>query len=46
MDLIKKNVHMDRPKCRAATQITLDDDYNIPDSMSDVFKLLIDKGNV
>ncbi len=46
MDLIKKNVHMDRPKCRATTQITLDDDYNIPDSMSDVFKLLIDKGSV
>ena len=46
MELIKKHVHMDIQKSRVNTQLTLDDDYNIPETMGDVFKLLIDKGRL
>lgn len=44
MELIKKNIHMDREKCKAATQITLEDDIIVPDSKPDVDKLIFDKG--
>jgi len=37
---------MDRQKSQASTQITLDDDYNVPDNKPDVLKLLIDKGQI
>lgn len=46
MELIKRNVHMDIQKSRVNTQLTLDDDYNIPETMGDVFRLLIDKGRL
>ncbi len=46
MDLIKRHVHMDIQKSHVNTQLTLDDDYNIPETMGDVFKLLIDKGRL
>lgn len=46
MELIKRNIHMDSQKCRAATQITLEDDVNISDSRPDALKLIMDRGNV
>lgn len=46
MELVKKNIHMDRLKGRAETQITLEDDVNISDSRPDAGKLIDDKGNV
>lgn len=46
MELIKKNIHMDRVKCKAATQITLEDDINISDSKPDVSMLVLDKGQI
>lgn len=36
MDLLMKNIHMCRQTKRASTQITLDDDLNVPDVRPDV----------
>ena len=46
MELLKKNIHMDYRKCSAVTQMTLEDDRNIPDKNPDVSEILMDKGNV
>lgn len=46
MELVKKNIHMDRIRLSAGTQITLDDDRNIPDSKPDVNTLVFEQGNV
>ena len=46
MELVKKNIHMDRIKGQASTQITLEDDINISDSKPDASKLIYDRGNV
>lgn len=46
MELIKKNIHMDRIKCRSLNQVTLEEDINIPDSKPDVANLIYEKGQV
>lgn len=46
MELLKKNIHMDYRKCSAVTQMTLEDDRNIPDVNPDVERILMEKGNV
>ncbi len=46
MDLIKKNIHMDRIRANAVTQITLEDDMNIPDNKQDVNSLNLEKGTL
>ncbi|MCM1560686.1 MAG: DUF3794 domain-containing protein [Butyrivibrio sp.] len=46
MELIKRNIHMDRVKTEAVTQFTLEDDLNIPDSKPDVNTLNLEKGEV
>ena len=46
MELIKRNIHMDRIKTQAVTQFTLEDDVNIPDSKSDVNTLNLEKGEL
>lgn len=46
MEIIKKNIHMDRIRLSAGTQITLDDDRNIPDAKPDVNTLVFEQGNV
>lgn len=46
MELVKKNIHMDRIRCRAASQITLDDDVNISDSMPDALSVILDKAEI
>lgn len=46
MELIKKNVHMHRQKSSAVSQITLEEDYNIPDSKPDVGRIILDKGEI
>lgn len=46
MELIKKNIHMDRVRCRATSQMTLEEDMNIPDSKPDVSTLIYEKGKV
>lgn len=46
MEIIKKNIHMDRIKCKAVSQITLDDDINISDAKPDAVTIVLDKGEV
>lgn len=46
MELLKKNIHMDRIRCEAVSQITLEDDLNVPDSKPDVNTLNLQKGVV
>lgn len=46
MDLIKKNIHMDRVRTEAVNQITLEEDMNIPESKPDVSSINLEKGNV
>ena len=46
MELIKKNIHMNRQKGSAVSQITLDDDFIVPDTMDDVSQVLLDNGDV
>ena len=46
MDLIRKNIHMDRVKCKASTQVTMEEDVNISDQKPDAFRLITEKGRV
>ncbi len=46
MELIKKNIHMDRIKCRSTSQVSQEEDINIPDSKPDVAALVYEKGLV
>lgn len=46
MELVKRNIHMDCLKCKASTQMTLENDVIIPDSRPDVTNLIMDRGNV
>lgn len=46
MELLKKNIHMDYRKCGTLTQMTIEDDMNIPDKCPDVSQILMNKGNV
>lgn len=43
MELIKKNIHMNGLKAKAATQITLDEDVNVPDTNEDMGKIVQEK---
>ncbi|MCM1113683.1 MAG: DUF3794 domain-containing protein [Muribaculum sp.] len=44
--MLKRNIHMDRVRCEAVTQITLEDDRNIPDSKPDVSSIGLEKADV
>ena len=46
MELIKKHIHMSRQKGSVTSQMTLDDDFNVPDSMEDVEQLIMQSGEV
>ncbi len=46
MDLIKKNIHSERNKCRAVTQITLEEDVNISDQNPDALKIITQHGAI
>lgn len=46
MELMKKNIHMDRIRCKAVTQISLEEDLNIPETKPDVGALVYQKGQV
>ena len=46
MDLIKKNIHMDRVRAEAVSQLTLEDDMNIPENKPDVSSLNLEKGSI
>ncbi len=46
MELVRKNIHMDRIKCRANTQIAMEDDVNISDNKPDAAELIANQGSV
>lgn len=46
LELVKKNIHMNRWKGYAASQITLDDDFIVPDSMDDVDQIILSSGEI
>lgn len=46
MELIKKNIHMDRIRGNVVTQITLEEDMNIPDNRPDVNSMNLEKGTI
>lgn len=46
MELIRKNIHIDRVKCKAGTQITMEDDINITDLRPDVYQLVEEQGEI
>lgn len=46
MELVKQNIHMDRIKCLAGTQITLENDVNIPDNRPDAESVVLSKGMI
>ena len=46
MELIRKNIHIDRTKCKAGTQIAMEDDINITDSRPDVYQLVQEQGEI
>lgn len=46
MELSKKYIHMNREKGKAVTQITLDDDFNVPDTKPDLIRIILDKGEI
>ena len=46
MELVKKHIHMNRRRGNVTSQITLDDDFNVPDTMDDVEQLILDSGEI
>ncbi|HHX11209.1 MAG TPA: DUF3794 domain-containing protein [Clostridiales bacterium] len=46
MELVKKNIHMNKLKCRSNLQLTLDDDFNVPDAKPDIERIITDQGEV
>ncbi len=46
MELVKKRIHMNRRRGKVTSQMTLDDDFNVPDSMDDVAHLILDQGEI
>lgn len=46
MELIKKNIHMSKINSNMFTQITLEDDFNVPDVKSDIDEIITDSGRI
>lgn len=46
MELLRKNIHMDRIRAEAVSQITLEDDLNIPENKPDADTINLEKGEV
>lgn len=46
MEVLKKNIHMYRQAKRAVNQITLEEDFNVPDVKQDVEQIIQNKSNV
>lgn len=46
MELIKKSIHMNRLKNRLQAQITLDDDFIVPDTKPDINNVITSEGEV
>ena len=46
IELIKKEIHMNRQKGTAVSQLTLDDDFIVPDALDDAAQILLSDGEV
>lgn len=46
LELVKRNIHMNRWKNQVSTQITMDDDFIVPDTMSDIAQVILDSGEI
>lgn len=46
LELVKRHIHMNRWKNNAAVQITLDDDFIVPDTMDDVAQVIMSTGDI
>ena len=46
MELTKKSIRMCRLKKKAVSQITMDDDFIVPDVKPDIEKIILDDGSV
>lgn len=46
VELVRKTIHMIRQKGKAVSQMTLDDDYNIPEAMPDAGNVIQEKGKL
>lgn len=46
LELLKKNIHMNRRKSKAVSQLTMDDDFNVPDNKLDVSRIIQRKGEI
>ena len=46
LELVKQNIHMNRWKNQVSTQVTLDDDFIVPDTMSDIAQVILDAGEI
>ena len=46
MELIKKRVHMSKCNCKTTAQITLNDDFNVPDAKADALSLVKEQGEI
>lgn len=46
VELIKKNIHMNKLKCKSNVQLTLDDDFNVPDIKPDIEKIIKEQGEI
>ncbi len=46
LELVKQNIHMNRWKNQVSTQVTLDDDFIVPDTMSDIAQVILDAAEI
>lgn len=46
VELIKKNIHMNKLKSKCYAQLTLDDDFNVPDIKPDIDRIVKEQGNI
>ena len=46
LELVRQNIHMNRWKNQVNTQVTLDDDFIVPDTMSDIAQVILDAGEI
>ena len=44
LELEKRNIHRNRLKSQMGTQVALDDDFIVPDTMSDMAEVILDSG--
>ena len=46
MELEKRKIYMNRQKARIVTQVTIDEDRNVPDVKPDMERIILQKGEV